>query len=138
MMLSEDRNSRQGRLPDFALKELIRADELGLVARWSREFGYISIHDPTTGDWHDLLMKDAPAWAKKEARKRKELWRFHGVTEILSAKEMEDIWLEEKTAPTDDTPALALGGTSTKIIFPSKGVNNCQNRQDRQRGTIRL
>lgn len=27
-----------------------QADALGLVARWSRQFGYIAIHDPPTGD----------------------------------------------------------------------------------------
>jgi hypothetical protein len=118
MMISEDRGSRQGGLPEFALKELIRADKLGLVARWSREFGYISIHDPTTGDWHDLAMKDAPAWAKKEARKRKELWRFHGVTETLTVEEMEDVWLEEEATPKDDNPSVSDRGYVYEDYFP--------------------
>src|SRR5215218_962191 len=50
------------------------AEALGLVAAWSVEFGFISVHDPTTGEWHDLHWKDAPGWARWEARKRKELY----------------------------------------------------------------
>src|SRR4051794_36303957 len=85
-------------IPRFILRELERASELGLIARWSREFGYISIHDPTTGEWHDLPTKDAPAWAKREAHKRKELRRHHGVTQLLTASEMEEIFEAERPA----------------------------------------
>jgi hypothetical protein len=46
-------------IPRFIEQVLERASELGLVARWSREFGFISIHDPTTGEWHDIPMKEA-------------------------------------------------------------------------------
>ncbi len=52
-----------------------KADQLGLVATWSGEFGYISMHDPNTGEWHDVQTGDAPGWAKWEASKRKELYR---------------------------------------------------------------
>jgi len=51
------------------------AERFGLVASWSFEFGFISLHDPTSGEWHDLRTKDAPDWAVREARKRKELYR---------------------------------------------------------------
>jgi hypothetical protein len=51
------------------------AEYLGLVAAWSGEFGFISMHDPTSGEWHDLHWKDAPGWARWEARERKELYR---------------------------------------------------------------
>jgi hypothetical protein len=47
------------------------ASDLGLVAAWSRHHGYVSVHDPTTGEWHDLRTKDAPDWAVGEARRRK-------------------------------------------------------------------
>ncbi len=84
-------------VPPFVRKELERASELGLVARWSRQFGYISIHDPTTGEWHDLQTKDAPAWAKWEAHKRKELWREgDGRAYELAARDMEEIWEAER------------------------------------------
>lgn len=86
-------------VPPFAHKELERASELGLVARWSREFGYISIHDPTTGDWHDLSIKDAPPWAKWEAMKRKELWSGGDAHAYeLTARDMEEIWEAERHA----------------------------------------
>ncbi len=51
------------------------AEQLGLVATWSVEFGHVSLHDPTSGEWHDLRTKEAPDWAVREARKRKELYR---------------------------------------------------------------
>ena len=51
------------------------AELLGLVSTWSVEFGYLSLHDPTSGEWHDLQTKEAPDWVVREARKRKELYR---------------------------------------------------------------
>jgi hypothetical protein len=27
------------------------ASGLGLIATWGLEFGYVSLHDPTTGEW---------------------------------------------------------------------------------------
>ncbi len=50
------------------------AESLGLAATWADAFGFISMHDPTTGEWWDVPWKDAPEWAKWEARKRKELY----------------------------------------------------------------
>jgi hypothetical protein len=84
-------------VPQFVRKELERASEIGLVARWSRHFGYISIHDPTTGEWWDLQTKDAPGWAKWEAHKRKEL-RKGGDPHArkLTARDMEEIWEAER------------------------------------------
>ena len=35
-------------------RKLEEADRRGLVIRWSREPGYISLHDPLTGEWHDV------------------------------------------------------------------------------------
>ena len=51
------------------------ASRLGLIATWSVEFGYVSLHDPTTGEWWDLSTTDAPGWAMGEARRRKELYK---------------------------------------------------------------
>jgi hypothetical protein len=73
-----------------------RASKLGLIARWSYEFGYVSLHDPTSGEWHDLPTKDAPAWAKREDFKRKELSKHHGIHRTLTASEMEKVWEEEQ------------------------------------------
>ena len=83
-------------LPRFVQRELERADALGLVARFSHEFGHISIHDPTTGEWHDLPSEEAPVWAKSEAFKRKELRKYHGVTRLLTRAELEEIYLQER------------------------------------------
>ncbi len=70
---------------------------LGLIATWSREFGYISIHDPTTGEWHDVATKDAPDWAKREAFKRKELYRDGNRKAFrLTARDMEEVWEAER------------------------------------------
>lgn len=33
---------------------LEEADRRGLVIKWAREPGYISLHDPTTGEWHQV------------------------------------------------------------------------------------
>jgi len=35
-------------------RRLEHADRRGLVIRWSREPGWISLHDPTTGEWHEV------------------------------------------------------------------------------------
>ncbi len=58
---------RDGDIPRFVARRRELASELGLVAAWSRHFGFVSLHDPTTGEWHDLRREDAPGWAKREA-----------------------------------------------------------------------
>ena len=78
------------------------ADRLGLVASWSGDFGFVSIHDPTTGEWWDLPTKYAPDWAVREARKRKELYKDGNRKAYrLTAREMEQIW-EEERAPNEE------------------------------------
>ncbi len=66
---------RKGEVIHTLHPETARAAELGLVSRWARTLGFVSIHDPTSGEWHDLQVADAPDWATREARKRKELYR---------------------------------------------------------------
>ncbi len=68
----------------------------GLVAKWSKVFGYVSLHDPTTGEWYEIEAKAAPAWARKEAMKRKKLYKDgnHRAYE-LTAMQMEEIWKSE-------------------------------------------
>jgi hypothetical protein len=39
---------------------LQEADRRGLVIKWSREPGYISLHDPTTGEWHEVKASECP------------------------------------------------------------------------------
>jgi hypothetical protein len=77
-------------------KTLSEAERLGLVATWSIEFGYISIHDPTTGEWHDIPTKEAPDWAQWEARKRKELYKDGNRKAFrLTSREMSELWEAE-------------------------------------------
>jgi hypothetical protein len=77
----------------------IEAERLGLVATWSMVFGYVSIHDPTTGEWYDVPTKEAPDWAKREAFKRKELYKDGNRRAYrLTSHEMEEI-LEAERVP---------------------------------------
>ena len=80
-------------------KERALAARRGLAAKWSREFGYISVHDPGSGEWHDIPIKEAPGWTRWEARKRKELYKAgdrHAYE--LTRKHMEQIWDEEHSS----------------------------------------
>jgi TubC N-terminal docking domain len=56
------------RLLERERKKLEEAERLGLIIKWSKEPGYIALHDPTTGDWHELLASDCPPWMIEEAR----------------------------------------------------------------------
>jgi predicted metal-dependent hydrolase len=49
-------------------RRLGEADRRGLVIKWSREPGYISLHDPTTGEWHDLKQSECPPSVVESAR----------------------------------------------------------------------
>ena len=91
------------------------AEELGLVATWSVEFGYVALHDPTSGEWHDLRTKDAPEWPVREARKRKELYRDGNRKAYrLTSQEMEEIWETERPLEeegiVEDYPVEEEGG----------------------------
>jgi hypothetical protein len=86
-------------LTSKTIKTLSEAEHIGLVATWALEFGYVSIHDPTTGEWHDLSTKEAPSWAGWEARKRKELYKGGNRKAYrLTSREMEEVW-EGEHAP---------------------------------------
>jgi hypothetical protein len=85
------------------------AEHLGLIAMWSVEFGYVSLHDPTTGEWHDVRTKEAPSWALWEARKRKELYKDGNRKAYrLTSRDMEDIreaeFLSEPEGIVEDHP----------------------------------
>jgi hypothetical protein len=91
--ITEDANE----LTRFVQRKLDKAQRLGLVARWSQTFGYVSLHDPTTGEWHDLQTKEAPDWAVREARKRKEFYNVGNHKAYrLTAQGMEEIWEAER------------------------------------------
>lgn len=49
-------------------RRLEEADRRGLVIKWSREPGYISLQDPTTGEWHDLKQSECPSSVVESAK----------------------------------------------------------------------
>jgi hypothetical protein len=79
------------------------AGRRGLTAKWSRVFGFITLHDPTTGEVHNVPTKGAPAWAKWEASTRKTLYRFgrRDAYDLTRAR-MEEIWHKEHPLAQDD------------------------------------
>jgi len=99
-------------LPDILKREHQEAAKRGLVARFSRDFGYISLHDPGSGEWVEIPFKEAPGWAKREAFKRNELYKA-GKRDDLTAHEMEEIWASEKAemweAPSPTPPGRKAG-----------------------------
>ena len=53
-------------------RKLEEADRRGFVARWSRKPGWISFHDPLTGEWHDWPAADCfPSIVAEANRRRK-------------------------------------------------------------------
>jgi len=53
-------------------RKLEEAGRRGFVARRSREPGWISLHDPTTGEWHDFPSRDCfPSIVAEAGARRK-------------------------------------------------------------------
>ncbi len=42
------------KLLEWERRKLREADRRGLVIEWARELGWIALHDPTTGEWHEV------------------------------------------------------------------------------------
>jgi hypothetical protein len=60
------------KLLEWEQSKLEEADRRGFVARWSREPGWISLHDPLTGEWHDWPATDCfPSIVAEANRRRK-------------------------------------------------------------------
>ncbi len=49
-------------------RKLEEADRRGLVIKWSKEPGYVSLHDPATGEWHEVPASGCPPWVLDDAR----------------------------------------------------------------------
>lgn len=64
------------RLLERERRRLEEADRRGLVIKWSKEPGQVSLHDPTSGEWHEVPASGCPPWvlddAKAHHRRRKE------------------------------------------------------------------
>ena len=53
-----ERKPRLLKLLEWERRKLEEADRRGFFARWSRAPGWISLHDPLPGEWHDLPAAD--------------------------------------------------------------------------------
>ena len=58
---SEDLDDRRRRLE--------KAIRIGLVIRWSEEPMWIKLHDPTTGDWHEVRAEECLPTVVESANK---------------------------------------------------------------------
>lgn len=52
-------------------RKIEKADKRGLIIRRSRESGYISLHDPLTGEWHDVKESECLPGIVESAKRRK-------------------------------------------------------------------
>ena len=59
------------KLLEWERRKLEEADRHGFVAKWSREPGWISLHDPLTGEWHDWPAGDCFPSIVAEANRRR-------------------------------------------------------------------
>ena len=56
------------RLLERERRRLEVAERLGLLIKWSKEPGYVAIHDPTTGEWHEVSASECAPWIIEGAR----------------------------------------------------------------------
>jgi hypothetical protein len=49
-------------------RKLEKADQLGLVIRHARERGWIALHDPLSGDWHEVREEECLSSIVEAAR----------------------------------------------------------------------
>jgi predicted metal-dependent hydrolase len=53
-IVSRHKHALSSRHLERERKRLEEAERRGLLIKWSREPGYVALHDPTTGEWHDV------------------------------------------------------------------------------------
>lgn len=59
-------------------KKLEEADRRGLTIRWAKEPGWISLHDPTTGEWYEVLASECLPSVVESARAHRRRTREQG------------------------------------------------------------
>jgi len=52
-------------------RRLEEADRRGLVIKWAKVRGWVALHDPTTGEWHEVAASECPLWVVEAARAEK-------------------------------------------------------------------
>ncbi len=60
------------KLLEWEKHKLEEASRLGCVARWSRYPTWIELHDPLTGDWHEVRASECLPGVVAEADKHRE------------------------------------------------------------------
>jgi len=60
------------KLLEWERHKLDKADRLGCVARWSKYPTWIELHDPLTGEWHELKASECLPGVVEEADKHRE------------------------------------------------------------------
>jgi hypothetical protein len=58
------------KLLEWEWRRLREADRRGLVIEWSKERGWIVLHDPTTGEWHEVRAAECLPWVVDAANTR--------------------------------------------------------------------
>jgi hypothetical protein len=66
------------RILEWERCKLEEADRRGLEIKWAKELGWIALHDPTTGEWHEVkaseclpgIVEAASKHRRKEALRR--------------------------------------------------------------------
>lgn len=66
------------RLLERERRRLEDADFRGLVIKWAKEPGYVALHDPTTGEWHEVEASGCPPWVLEDARTNRRRGRARG------------------------------------------------------------
>ena len=56
-------------LDDRRRRSLEKAARIGLVIRWSEDPRWIKLHDPTTGDWHEVRAEECLPGVVESANK---------------------------------------------------------------------
>lgn len=49
-------------------QKLEQANRCGLIIRWAKTPGYIALHDPATGEWHEVRSSGCPPWVVEDAK----------------------------------------------------------------------
>ena len=65
------KNTRE-ELAERRRRDLEEAGRRGLVVRWSKYPHWIALHDPTSGEWHEVRASDClPSLVEEADRKRR-------------------------------------------------------------------
>jgi hypothetical protein len=59
------------KLLQWERRKLGETGRRGLVVEWARERGWIALHDPTTGEWHEVRASECLPWVVEAANARR-------------------------------------------------------------------